>query len=160
VIVCALIPRCQSCQLFCVFLSCGLRQALTWGAMNNCKSFLTKIHGVCFAGIGSSLPPTERVTKKWGPRPSRRGRSADDSDADVATRDGSIRETWLYYTVITRDAPQGLISCLSRHAYYRAYDTTWQSAPSFSLLKPTPPNDHKKVPFGDPPPAHGVGRCT
>jgi len=50
------------------------------------RKSLTNMHGVCFAGIGSSLPPTESVTNKWGPRPSRRGRSADDSDAADATR--------------------------------------------------------------------------
>jgi len=50
------------------------------------QKILNNIHGVCFAGIGSSLPPTERVTNKWRLRPSRRGRSADDSDAAVATR--------------------------------------------------------------------------
>jgi len=44
------------------------------------------IHGVCFAGIGSSLPPTERDTNQWGPPPPRRGRSADDNDTAVATR--------------------------------------------------------------------------
>jgi len=48
------------------------------------------IYGVCFAGIGSSLPPTKRVTNKWGPQPSQRGRSADDSDAAVATRHATL----------------------------------------------------------------------
>jgi len=47
------------------------------------------IPGVCFAGIGSSLPPTERVTNLWGPRPPRRGRSADNNDTAVATRDAA-----------------------------------------------------------------------
>jgi len=54
--------------------------------MNNCNRFQLRIHEACFAGIGTSLPPTERITKKWGPRPSRRGRSADDNDAALATR--------------------------------------------------------------------------
>jgi len=28
------------------------------------RKILIEIHEVCFAGIGSSLPPTERVTKR------------------------------------------------------------------------------------------------
>jgi len=28
------------------------------------RNILIKIHEVCFAGIGLSLPPTERVTKR------------------------------------------------------------------------------------------------
>jgi len=88
------------------------------------------------------------------------GSGLDPDTLRLGSIDGSRRETWLYYIVITLDAAQGLFQSFSRHTFNRAYYRTWQYAPSFSLLKPTPPKDNNNSPFGNPPPAHGIGRST